>query len=64
MLGSKGSTSKNRGGTNYDYLGFRGEAVHSIGKVSGSMIIESKCMKDGNRRLMDVRSGEVKEFKE
>ena len=64
VLGSKGSTSKNQGSSHFDYLGFRGEAVHSIGRVSGSMTIESKCMKDGHRRVMNVKTGEVQEFKE
>jgi|JI10StandDraft_1071094.scaffolds.fasta_scaffold3581548_1 DNA mismatch repair ATPase MutL len=39
FLGKKGSTSKNKLNDKFDYLGFRGEAVHSIGRVSGAMEI-------------------------
>lgn len=35
----KGTTSKNKLNDRFDYLGFRGEAVHSIGRVSGNMEI-------------------------
>jgi DNA mismatch repair ATPase MutL len=59
----KGSTSKNKGNDNFNYLGFRGEAIHSIGRVSASMTIESKSSVDGYRRAFNVNSLALDVFK-
>lgn len=60
----KGSTSKNKGNDQFNYLGFRGEAIHSIGRVSGCMTIESKNSVDGYRRVFNVNTLALEVFKE
>lgn len=60
----KGTTSKNKGNNQINFLGFRGEAIHSIGKVSGSMMIESKSAIDGHRRKFNVKTLQLEVFQE